>query len=60
MNKEYPHIVYEERCKARDAKQSELISTEDDGSDKLEGIFWMKRCSHYDHLICFNSLAQLV
>lgn len=36
MNKEYPHIVYEERCKARDAEQSELISTEDDGSDKLE------------------------
>ena len=52
MNKEYPHIVYEERCKARDAEQSELISTEDDGLDKLEGIFWMKRCSHYDHLIC--------
>ncbi|KAJ7010322.1 hypothetical protein NC653_000918 [Populus alba x Populus x berolinensis] len=36
MNKEYPHIVYEERCKARDAEQSELISTEDDGLDKLE------------------------
>ncbi|KAJ6961047.1 hypothetical protein NC652_000051 [Populus alba x Populus x berolinensis] len=31
-----PHIVYEERSKARDAEQSELISTEDDGLDKLE------------------------
>ncbi|KAJ6426322.1 hypothetical protein OIU84_022017 [Salix udensis] len=36
VNKEYPHIVYEEHCKACDAEQSELISTADDGLDKLE------------------------
>ncbi|KAJ6393380.1 hypothetical protein OIU77_022777 [Salix suchowensis] len=36
VNKEYPHIVYKEHCKACDAEQSELISTEDDGLDKLE------------------------
>ncbi|GLT39859.1 hypothetical protein SLA2020_140260 [Shorea laevis] len=33
----YPHIVYEEHCKACDADQAESISAEDDGSDKLEG-----------------------
>ncbi|XP_011022360.1 PREDICTED: putative lipase YOR059C [Populus euphratica] len=36
INKEYPHIVYEECCKACDTEQSELISTDDDSFDKLE------------------------
>ncbi|XP_022730804.1 putative lipase YOR059C isoform X1 [Durio zibethinus] len=37
FNETYPHIVYEEHCKACDADQYETISTEDDGSsDKLE------------------------
>ncbi|XVF11286.1 hypothetical protein REPUB_Repub08aG0013800 [Reevesia pubescens] len=37
LNEKYPHIVYEEHCKAYDADQYETISTEDDGSsDKLE------------------------
>nr|XP_034914903.1 lipid droplet phospholipase 1 isoform X1 [Populus alba] len=36
INKEYPHIVYEEHCKACDTEQSELISTDDDSFDKLE------------------------
>ncbi|XP_052307051.1 uncharacterized protein LOC18097076 isoform X3 [Populus trichocarpa] len=36
INKEYPHIVYEECCKACDTEQSELVSTDDDSFDKLE------------------------
>ncbi|KAK8686402.1 hypothetical protein V6N13_125427 [Hibiscus sabdariffa] len=37
LDEKYPHIVYEEHCKACDAEQHETISTEDDGSsDKLE------------------------
>ncbi|KAF2311682.1 hypothetical protein GH714_025904 [Hevea brasiliensis] len=36
VNEKYPHIVYEERCKAYDAEQCDLISTEDNSSDKLE------------------------
>ncbi|XP_021287219.1 putative lipase YOR059C [Herrania umbratica] len=37
LNETYPHIVYEEHCKACDIDQYEDISTEDDGSsDKLE------------------------
>ncbi|KAK8489788.1 hypothetical protein V6N11_046855 [Hibiscus sabdariffa] len=37
LNETYPHIVYEEHCKAYDNDQDETISAEDDGSsDKLE------------------------
>ncbi|KDP22465.1 hypothetical protein JCGZ_26296 [Jatropha curcas] len=36
VNEKYPHIVYEERCKAYDVEQSDLISTEDNSFDKLE------------------------
>ncbi|XVE56439.1 hypothetical protein DITRI_Ditri04bG0009300 [Diplodiscus trichospermus] len=37
QNEKYPHIVYEEHCKACDTDQDETISVEDDGSsDKLE------------------------
>ncbi|KAB5564689.1 hypothetical protein DKX38_004743 [Salix brachista] len=35
INKEYPHIVYEECCKACDTEQPELIPA-DDSFDKLE------------------------
>ncbi|KAA3456869.1 DUF676 domain-containing protein [Gossypium australe] len=37
LNEKYPHVVYEEHCKACDSEQYDTISTEDDGSsDKLE------------------------
>ncbi|XP_021686959.2 uncharacterized protein LOC110669558 isoform X2 [Hevea brasiliensis] len=36
VNEKYPHIVYEERCKASDAEQSDLVTIEDNYSDKLE------------------------
>nr|GMD02179.1 putative lipase YOR059C [Ipomoea batatas] len=36
LNKKYPHIVYEERCKACDGEQGESIVMEDDCQDKLE------------------------
>lgn len=34
LNEKYPHVVYEEHCKACDAEQCDL--TKDDGSDKIE------------------------
>lgn len=37
VNEKYPHIVFEEHCKACDAEQCEPSSVEDDGLDKLEG-----------------------
>ncbi|RVW91815.1 putative lipase YOR059C [Vitis vinifera] len=37
VNEKYPHIVFEEHCKACDAEQCEPSSMEDDGLDKLEG-----------------------
>ncbi|KAJ4706537.1 alpha/beta-Hydrolases superfamily protein [Melia azedarach] len=36
LDEKYPHIVYEEHCKACDAEQLESNSTEEEGSDKLE------------------------
>ncbi|KAL6980919.1 hypothetical protein U1Q18_022554, partial [Sarracenia purpurea var. burkii] len=36
LNEKYPHIVYEEHCKACDSEQCEPVVMEDDGSDKLE------------------------
>lgn len=36
VNEKYPHIVFEEHCKACDAEQCEPSSMEDDGLDKLE------------------------
>lgn len=38
LDEKYPHIVYEEHCKACDAEQLESNSTEEEGSDKLEGL----------------------
>lgn len=38
VDEKYPHIVYEEHCKAYDAEQCEPTSVENDGSDKLEGL----------------------
>lgn len=37
LNEKYPHIVYEEHCKACDSEQSESVVKEDDCFDKLEG-----------------------
>ncbi|KAH0979247.1 hypothetical protein GBA52_006424 [Prunus armeniaca] len=36
VDEKYPHIVYEEHCKAYDAEQCEPTSVENDGADKLE------------------------
>lgn len=36
LNEKYPHIVYEEHCKANDAEQCEPIPNKDDGTDKIE------------------------
>ncbi|KAA8533901.1 hypothetical protein F0562_031418 [Nyssa sinensis] len=36
VNEKYPHIVYEEHCKAYDAEQCEPILMEDEGSDEIE------------------------
>ncbi|CAK9188059.1 unnamed protein product [Ilex paraguariensis] len=37
VNEKYPHIVYEEHCKAREGEECEHTLTEDDGLDELEG-----------------------
>ncbi|KAL2320508.1 hypothetical protein Fmac_029477 [Flemingia macrophylla] len=37
INEKYPHIVYEEHCKACDAEQCDI--TEDNSSDKIEVSF---------------------
>lgn len=42
LNEKYPHIVYEEHCKAYDTEvteHSDSMLTEDDDSDKLEGWY---------------------
>ncbi|XP_030530241.1 lipid droplet phospholipase 1 [Rhodamnia argentea] len=36
LNEKYPHIVYEEHCKANDIEQSDPIIGENDGANKLE------------------------
>ncbi|KAL5575550.1 hypothetical protein UlMin_017249 [Ulmus minor] len=36
VNENYPHVVYEEHCKACDAEESEATLADDDSSDKLE------------------------
>ncbi|KAK7856552.1 hypothetical protein CFP56_022605 [Quercus suber] len=38
LNEKYPHVVYEEHCKAYEAEECEATSIEDHGSDKLEGL----------------------
>ncbi|KAL3521381.1 hypothetical protein ACH5RR_019530 [Cinchona calisaya] len=37
VNEKYPHIVYEEQCKACDVEQCDSVSMVDDGSDEIEG-----------------------
>ncbi|CDP05377.1 unnamed protein product [Coffea canephora] len=37
INEKYPHIVYEERCKACDGEQCDSVLVEDDGLDEIEG-----------------------
>lgn len=39
LNEKYPHIVYEEHCKAYDTEDCDPTLTEDDDSDKLEGWY---------------------
>ncbi|OVA06996.1 protein of unknown function DUF676 [Macleaya cordata] len=36
LHEKYPHIVYEERCKANDDKQCEPVSVDNESSDLLE------------------------
>ncbi|PHT86591.1 hypothetical protein T459_08697 [Capsicum annuum] len=36
LNEKYPHIVYQEHCKACDSEQGECVVKEDDCLDKLE------------------------
>ncbi|XP_059666907.1 lipid droplet phospholipase 1-like [Cornus florida] len=36
LNEKYPHVVYQEHCKASDPEQCESILMEDHGSDALE------------------------
>ncbi|KAB5573365.1 hypothetical protein DKX38_000559 [Salix brachista] len=62
VNKEYPHIVYEEHCKACDAEQSELISTADDGLDKLEEelVIGLSRVSWEKVDVSFHASRQSV
>lgn len=38
VNENYPHVVYEEHCKACDAEESKSTSVDNDNSDKLEGV----------------------
>lgn len=38
VNEKYPHIVYEELCKAYDAEKGESFLSEDDSSDNIEGL----------------------
>ncbi|XP_052186538.1 lipid droplet phospholipase 1 isoform X2 [Diospyros lotus] len=40
LNEKYPHIVYEEHCKAYDVEQNEPTVTGDDGTDELEVFHW--------------------
>ncbi|KAK6262103.1 hypothetical protein QUC31_007919 [Theobroma cacao] len=61
LNETYPHIVYEEHCKACDADRYENISTEDDGSsDKLEGelVRGLSRVSWEKVDVSFHSSRQ--
>ncbi|CAI9091977.1 OLC1v1027101C1 [Oldenlandia corymbosa var. corymbosa] len=36
LNEKYPHVVYEERCKAYDPEQCQSVVVEDDGLDEIE------------------------
>lgn len=58
-NEQYPHIVYEEHCKAYD-EQSETTSVEDDGSDKLEEelVTGLSRVSWEKVDVSFHSSRQ--
>lgn len=39
LNEKYPHIVFEEHCKACDMEQCEPTTLANDCSDKLEGLY---------------------
>ncbi|KAH7557340.1 hypothetical protein JRO89_XS11G0124500 [Xanthoceras sorbifolium] len=60
LNEKYPHIVYEEHCKACDAEQPEPNSMENDGSDKIEEelVTALSRVSWEKIDVSFHSCRQ--
>nr|XP_025632950.1 putative lipase YOR059C isoform X1 [Arachis hypogaea]XP_025632951.1 putative lipase YOR059C isoform X1 [Arachis hypogaea] len=58
LNEKYPHVVYEEHCKALDANQYE--SAEDNGSDKIEEelVTGLSRVSWEKVDVSFHSSRQ--
>lgn len=60
LNEKYPHVVYEELCKACNADQDESLSTEDDGLDKIEGelVRGLSRVSWEKVDVSFHSSRQ--
>ncbi|KAG6644237.1 hypothetical protein I3843_08G042400 [Carya illinoinensis] len=59
-NENYPHVVYEEHCKAYDDDHCEPPSIEDDGSDKLEEelVTGLSRVSWEKIDVSFHSSRQ--
>ncbi|XP_057971867.1 lipid droplet phospholipase 1 isoform X2 [Malania oleifera] len=60
LHEKYPHIVYEEHCKASDAEESEPILMAEEGSDKLEEelITGLSRVSWEKVDVSFHSCRQ--
>ncbi|KAJ7970634.1 alpha/beta-Hydrolases superfamily protein [Quillaja saponaria] len=60
LNEKYPHIVYEEHCKACDAEQCEPISVEDDCSNTIEEVLvtGLSRVSWEKIDVSFHSSRQ--
>ncbi|KAL5556093.1 hypothetical protein UlMin_038329, partial [Ulmus minor] len=48
VNENYPHVVYEEHCKACDAEESKSTSVDNDNSDKLEGFHSSEALDQHD------------
>lgn len=46
VDEKYPHVVYEERCKAYDKEFFEP-TTENDGLDELEGLWLPIKYTYY-------------
>ncbi|KAF3952740.1 hypothetical protein ACB098_12G107000 [Castanea mollissima] len=60
LNERYPHVVYEEHCKAYEAEECEATSIEDHGSDKLEEelVIGLSRVSWEKVDVSFHSSRQ--
>ncbi|KAF5456229.1 hypothetical protein F2P56_025733 [Juglans regia] len=60
LNEKYPHVVYEEHCKAYDDEQCEPTSIKDGGSDKLEEelVTGLSRVSWDKVDVSFHSCRQ--